>query len=103
MQTQPVQNVYRDLGNLGEIAWQVRSRRDLGGICIVAEISTRSLRDLREISEISPRLQRSRRDRVNFDEISARFVLFLRSRRDLAEMETFGRDKEISPRTLRDL
>ena len=46
MQTQP--------GNLGEISVKLaRSRRDLGEICIVAEISPRSRRDKRDLAEMT--------------------------------------------------
>ena len=71
MQTKPMQKFYRDLGNLGE-AGEISprltiSRRGLGEICTVAEISTRS-----QINEISPRSRRDKRDLAEITEISSR-------------------------------
>ena len=82
--TQPVQKFNRDLGEICIVAEILtRSRRGDNLGCIVAEILTRSRRgdrDLREIcyvSEMATRSHRDERDLVEINEISTR------TRRDL--------------------
>ena len=114
LQYNPEQKFNRDLGEIGEISQ--RYRRDLYCRRDLDEISLRPRRDKRDLAEISPRSRQDKRDLAEMPvesgemvdgknegrsdneegtpqvvkrktEISARFVMSLRSRLDLAEVK----------------